>query len=233
MATIISSKTTGGGGLSVIGDSSGILQLASADGTTAITVSASQNVGIGTSSPNVKLDVRTASTGAAIQWTDNVNSTGFLATVAAGSAINTNTSLIFGSGVSSPERMRIDTSGNVLVTNPGGLGYGTGSGGTVTQVTSKTTAVTLNKPTGQITVSNVALAANSIVYFQLNNSLIASSDTVIATLKDGSFATQGTYQMNAFSVGAGYCYIALKNISAGSLSEAVVINFTILKGATS
>jgi len=49
MATILSSKTSGVGGLAVTGDSSGILQLASADGTTAVTIDASQNVGIGTS----------------------------------------------------------------------------------------------------------------------------------------------------------------------------------------
>ena len=44
MATIISSKTSGVGGLAVTGDASGILQLASADGTTAISIDASQNV---------------------------------------------------------------------------------------------------------------------------------------------------------------------------------------------
>ena len=59
MATIISTKTTGVGGLSVTGDASGILQLASADGTTALTIDGSQNVGIGTSSVNSgnRLDV--------------------------------------------------------------------------------------------------------------------------------------------------------------------------------
>jgi hypothetical protein len=44
MATIISSKTSGVGGLTVTGDASGVLQLASADGTTAVTIDASQNV---------------------------------------------------------------------------------------------------------------------------------------------------------------------------------------------
>ena len=47
MSTVISTKTSGVGGLSVTGDASGILQLASADGTTAVTIDASQNVGIG------------------------------------------------------------------------------------------------------------------------------------------------------------------------------------------
>ena len=44
MATILSTKTSGVGGLTVTGDASGVLQLASADGTTAVTIDASQNV---------------------------------------------------------------------------------------------------------------------------------------------------------------------------------------------
>jgi hypothetical protein len=44
MATILSTKTSGVGGLSVTGDASGVLQLASANGTTAVTIDASQNV---------------------------------------------------------------------------------------------------------------------------------------------------------------------------------------------
>ena len=57
MATIISTKTTGGGGASITGDTSGILQLASADGTTAVTIDASQNVGIGTATTSAKLKI--------------------------------------------------------------------------------------------------------------------------------------------------------------------------------
>ena len=53
------------------------------------------------------------------------------------------------------------------------LGYGTDAGGTVTQATSKSTAVTLNKPCGQITMNNAALAANTSVAFLFNNSLLA------------------------------------------------------------
>jgi hypothetical protein len=52
MASIISTKTSGGGGIAVTGDTSGVMQLASNDGTTAVTIDASQNVGIGTTSPN-------------------------------------------------------------------------------------------------------------------------------------------------------------------------------------
>ena len=54
MASIINAATSGG--LISTADTSGILQLQTA-GTTAVTVDASQNVGIGTTSPAYKLDV--------------------------------------------------------------------------------------------------------------------------------------------------------------------------------
>ena len=63
------------------------------------------------------------------------------------------------------ERLRITSGGNVLVTSPAGLGYGPGAGGTVTQATSKSTAVTLNKPSGQITMHNGSLGAGASAMF--------------------------------------------------------------------
>jgi cold shock CspA family protein len=59
MTTKISTKTSGVGGLEVTGDASGILELASNNGTTAVTINASQNVGIGTSSPANKVVIST------------------------------------------------------------------------------------------------------------------------------------------------------------------------------
>ena len=126
------------------------------------------------------------------------------------------------------ERMRIDSSGNVLVTSAAGLGYGTGSGGTVTQATSKSTAVTLNKPTGQITMNNAALLGATAVVFRLNDSLIASVDTVIYAASGN-----GNYEITTHAIFAGAVDIRVTNATVGSLSEALVINFSILKGATS
>ena len=57
MASIISAGTTSGTALNMAGDTSGVLQLATNGSTTAVTVDASQNVGIGTTSPSQKLDV--------------------------------------------------------------------------------------------------------------------------------------------------------------------------------
>jgi hypothetical protein len=58
----------------------------------------------------------------------------------------------------------------------GGMGYASGTGGTVTQLTSKSTAVALNKLCGQITMHNAALAAGARVSFVVTNSTVGASD---------------------------------------------------------
>ena len=107
------------------------------------------------------------------------------------------------------------------------LGYTTAAQGTVTQATDKSTAVTLNKPAGRITMNAAALLAATNVSFTLNNSYISSNDIIILTLS-GGIATAGTYNCWVNTMSAGSCSITLRNISAGSLSEAVVINFAII-----
>ena len=120
--------------------------------------------------------------------------------------------------------------GETLVIGAAGLGYGTGAGGTVTQATSKATAVTLNKPTGQITMTADSLAAGASISFQFNNSLISAVDTLIVNIV-WSTVSPPNYIVRA-GVGVGAANIILKNDSAGALAEAVQINFAIIKGAT-
>lgn len=107
------------------------------------------------------------------------------------------------------------------------LGYTAAAQGTVTQLTDKTTAVTLNKAAGRITMNNAALAAATSVSFTLNNSFVSPNDTLIVTLS-GGIATPATYNCWVNSMGAGTASITLRNVSAGSLSEAVIINFAII-----
>lgn len=127
------------------------------------------------------------------------------------------------------EGLIIDTTGNVLANSgTGGLGYGTGAGGTVTQATSKTTAVTLNKPTGTITMNAASLASGATATFLLSNSLIAYQDVVVIS---ADFAG-GNYQAWPVAQGAGSVYISVKNNSAGALTDAVTLHFAIIKGAT-
>ena len=123
--------------------------------------------------------------------------------------------------------LTVDASQNVLVTGGSGLGYGTGSGGTVTQLTSRATAVTINKTTGSITLFSAAGAATWNT-FTVNNSTVSSSDVICFSTKSGtnnyvvyaSFVNNGAFVIN---------FIA----TAGTAVDAPVINFAVIKGATS
>ncbi|NBS70690.1 hypothetical protein EBT31_17520 [bacterium] len=120
-----------------------------------------------------------------------------------------------------------DSTNGTRFTNP--FGYGTGAGGTVTQATNKSTGVTLNTRCGQVTLNNAALAADTTVSFVLTNSAVAAGDVLI--LNHISGGTAGSYLLNARSA-AGSATIDVRNITAGSLSEAIVIAFVLIKATT-
>lgn len=128
----------------------------------------------------------------------------------------------------------LEVAGNTLATGSikssgtAGIGYATGAGGTVTQATSKSTGVTLNKASGQVTLNNAALAASAIVCFAVTDSAVASTDTVVVNVQSGN-ATAGTYRVWAEGAASGSFKICDQNVSAGSLSEALVLNFAIIK----
>ena len=106
------------------------------------------------------------------------------------------------------------------------LGYTTTAQGAVTQLTSKSTGVTLNTSAGRITMNNAALAATTNVTFTLTNSKISVNDVVVLSVSEG--ATAGSYNCWISGKAAGSATITLRNISATPLSEAVVINFAII-----
>jgi hypothetical protein len=110
-----------------------------------------------------------------------------------------------------------------------GYRSGIGVGGTQTQGTSKSTGVELNALTGQITMHNATLNAATTVTFVLTNSYIAAGDLLV--LNHVSAGTPGSYTLNARATG-GAASIDVRNISAGNLSEAIVIGFAVIKGAT-
>lgn len=115
----------------------------------------------------------------------------------------------------------------------GGIGYaaGLGAGGTVTQGagSGKATTVALNKASGEITMNNAALAAGAIVTFGVTNSAIAAADVLVLNQVAG---TRGAYSLNAWCQ-AGSAAIDVRNNTAGSLSEAIVIRYAVIKGAVS
>ena len=106
------------------------------------------------------------------------------------------------------------------------IGYTTAAQGAVTQLTDKSTAVTLNKSAGQITMNNASLATVTTVSFTLNNSVIGAKDTLVVCISSG--ATTGAYLVYVSNLTAGAATISLRNFTAGPLSEAVVINFSII-----
>ncbi|CAB4151545.1 hypothetical protein UFOVP586_24 [uncultured Caudovirales phage] len=108
------------------------------------------------------------------------------------------------------------------------IGYSTAAQGAVTQATSKSTGVTLNRSMGKITMNGAALGAGVTVLFTLTNSKISANDVLIVNL--GSAGTSGAYWPYVANVGAGTAVIGLYNNTAGSLSEAVVVNFAIIHG---
>lgn len=109
----------------------------------------------------------------------------------------------------------------------GSIGYAVTSGGSVTQATSKSTAVTLNKICGRITMSNAALTAGSEVAFTVNNNLVAATDVIIVNVQ--SVGTANAYLVSVGAVSSNSFSITVSNASAGSLSQAVVLNFFVLK----
>ena len=117
-----------------------------------------------------------------------------------------------------------------LVTTTTGLGFYTGAGGTITQATSKATAFTLSKMCGQITTAADALGAATIVSSTWTNTLIAATDVVIINHKSGG--TLGAYTINVACL-SGTATLTIRNNTAGSLSEALVLNFVVIKGVTS
>lgn len=106
---------------------------------------------------------------------------------------------------------------------------GTANGSSVTQATNKSTGVTLNAICGTITMNNASLNTATTVGFTLTNSKIAATDVIIVNVQSGG--TAGAYSVHVGAVAAGSCVIEVRNQSGGSLSEALVLNFAVIKAA--
>lgn len=110
MASIVSAGTTSATSLNLSADTSGVLQLASNNGTVALTVDTSQNVGIGTSSPDSKLAVYNA-TGTS-QFRFGASSS-YYWDISRDNDVTGNLLFSNNNATSRTTRMVIDTSGNV------------------------------------------------------------------------------------------------------------------------
>ena len=107
------------------------------------------------------------------------------------------------------------------------IGYSAAAQTAVTQLTSKSTGVTVNTSAGQITMDAASLAATTNVTFTLTNNRLSAKDVIIVNVASAN-ATAGAYNAWVSSMLAGSATITLRNITAGPLLEAVVINFAII-----
>jgi hypothetical protein len=79
-------------------------------------------------------------------------------------------------------------------------------------------------------MTSTALAAATIVTFVLNNSTLAAGDQLVCT--HHATGTFGAYTINGRVTGAGAGSISVRNNSASSLGEAIVIKFSVIKAVT-
>jgi hypothetical protein len=109
------------------------------------------------------------------------------------------------------------------------LGYGTGAGGTVTQLTSKSTGVTLDKLVGQIVTHDESMGNNTSVSFTVTNSLVGANDVVVIHRASGGTGG-GVYHAFVDAIAAGSFVVHLHNDHGGTLAEAITLNFAVIKG---
>lgn len=117
-------------------------------------------------------------------------------------------------------------SGAVLSTGTGGIGYATGAGGAVTQLTNRTTGVTLNKTSGAITLFSAAGTGTQTV-FTVTNSTVAATDTISINQKSGT----NNYIIMITAVAAGSFNVMFW--TGGTATDAPVFNFNVIKGVNS
>ena len=118
----------------------------------------------------------------------------------------------------------LTASGAVVSTGTAGVGYATGAGGTVTQGTSRTTGVTLNKTTGSITLFSAAGSATA-ASFTVTNSTVAATDVIILNQQSGT----DLYDLAVTAVAAGSFRITFLT-TGGTTTETPVFNFAVIKG---
>lgn len=118
------------------------------------------------------------------------------------------------------------------------FGYaGAGVGGTVTQLTSRTTGVTLDKICGDITLVSASIPGLNSQRFTLTNSTIGATDMVQVCLVGGSAAgtgpTTSAYDVGVLRVAAGACDIVIHNTNnSATATEQLVVRFMVIKGVT-
>jgi hypothetical protein len=121
----------------------------------------------------------------------------------------------------------LTATGAIVSTGTAGVGYATGAGGTVTQLTSRTTSVTLDKRCGAITMFSAAGSATAAT-FTVTNSTVGANDVIILNQASGT----NLYDLLVTAVAAGSFNITFLT-TGGTATDAPVINFAVIDGVAS
>ena len=105
-------------------------------------------------------------------------------------------------------------------------------GGTVTQATNRTTGVTLNALSGQITTNNTSLAAEATAVFTVTDNAVFADDVVNVAIAGGSNGG-GTIVFVQSTANGSFTIAVQNNNAAGGTAEtgAIQINFVVLKAS--
>lgn len=114
-----------------------------------------------------------------------------------------------------------------------GIGYATGAGSTVTQATNRTTGVTINTLSGQITTDTTSLAAEAAAEFTVTNSTVAIGDVVVVAQQSGSNGGNTDVFVSTVAAGSFKIKVANNNAAAGTAETgAIIINFAVIKAVS-
>jgi len=108
-----------------------------------------------------------------------------------------------------------------------GVGFAAGSGGTVTQASSRTTGVTINKKCGAITLYSAA-GTSAYTSFTVTNSLVTANDVIVVNQQSGT----NIYETFVSAVADGSFRITF-SAASGTATDAPVFNFAVIEGVSS
>jgi len=197
-----------------------------------LTVSGSPIVSTGTITINIPSTISLAGNitggnliGVYANGNSNINMPSANGNVNISSAGNANILIVTGTGANITGTLY--TTGSILSNGTAGIGYTTGAGSTVTQLTSRSTSVTINAITGAITLFSAA-GTSSYTSFTVTNNKVAATDVIIVNQKSGT----DLYNVFVTNVSAGSFQVTFNDVS-GTTTEQPVFNFAVIKGVTS
>lgn len=111
-----------------------------------------------------------------------------------------------------------------------GIGYATGAGGAVTQITNRTTGVTLSTLSGQITTNTASLAAEAAAAFTVTNTAVAIGDVIVVSQQSGSNGGNTDVTVTTVAAGSFQIKVSNNNAAAGTAETgAIIINYAVIK----